>query len=188
MKKLSKIVALLLAGAMAMVMLTACSGGADGPNAPGNPKEQEMMKNITSSSQGKGIKENDPGLYQTALTDLNTDIEAHSKKGGIFVGDIRVRGTNPAEEYVTITVTADYKVGQFLTNLLDFISENIGIKYPGTKVDFKTNGSCQPLSSGLTNMAPTLQWLFRSRTSTTPRPDHINIFPRRAPALRGFLF
>ena len=27
MKKLSKIVALLLAGAMAMVMLTACSGG-----------------------------------------------------------------------------------------------------------------------------------------------------------------
>ena len=140
MKKLSKIVALLLAGAMAMVMLTACTGG-DGPNAPGNSKEQEMMQTIKQSSQGKGIKENDSGLYQTALTDLNTDIEAHSKKGGVFVGDIRVRGTNPAEEYVTITVTADYKVGQFLTNLLDFISANIGIKYPGTKVDFKTNGS-----------------------------------------------
>lgn len=30
MKKLSKIVALLLAGAMAMVMLTACSGGGTG--------------------------------------------------------------------------------------------------------------------------------------------------------------
>ena len=43
MKKLSKIVALLLAGAMAMVMLTACTGG-NGPNTPGNPKEQEMMK------------------------------------------------------------------------------------------------------------------------------------------------
>ena len=139
MKKLSKIVALLLAGAMAMVMLTACSGGA--PEAPGNPKEQEMMQTIKQSSQGKGIKENDPGLYQTALTDLNTDIEAHSKKGGVFVGDIRVRGTNPAQEYVTITVTADYKVGQFLTNLLDFISANIGIKYPGTKVDFKTDSS-----------------------------------------------
>lgn len=140
MKKLSKIVALLLAGAMAMVMLTACSGG-DGPNAPGNPKEQEMMKNITSSSQGKGIKENDPDLYKTALSDLNTDIEAHSKKGGIFVGDIRVRGIDPAQEHVTITVTADYRVGQFLTNLLNFISENIGIKYPGANVDFKTNGS-----------------------------------------------
>ena len=32
MKKLSKIVALLLAGAMAMVMLTACSGGGNGSN------------------------------------------------------------------------------------------------------------------------------------------------------------
>lgn len=140
MKKLSKIVALLLAGAMAMVLFTACTGGG-APEAPGNPKEQEMMQTIKQSSQGKGIKENDPGLYQTALTDLNTDIEAHSKKGGAFVGDIRVRGTNPAQEYVTITVTADYKVGQFLTNLLDFISANIGIKYPGTKVDFKTNSS-----------------------------------------------
>lgn len=140
MKKLSKIVALLLAGAMAMVLFTACTGGG-APEAPGNPKEQEMMQTIKQSSQGKGIKENDPGLYQTALTDLNTDIEAHSKKGGAFVGDIRVRGTNPAQEYVTITVTADYKVRQFLTNLLDFISANIGIKYPGTKVDFKTNSS-----------------------------------------------
>lgn len=141
MKKLSKIVALLLAGAMAMVMLTACTGGGNGPNTPGNPKEQEMMKNITSSEQGKGIKENDPDLYKTALTDLNTDIKAHSEKGGAFVGDLRVRGTNPAQEYVTITVTADYRVGQLLTNLLDFISANIGIKYPGTKVDFKTNSS-----------------------------------------------
>ena len=54
MKKLSKIVALLLAGVMAMVMLTACSGG-NGPNTPGNPKEQEMMKKITSSSQVKNL-------------------------------------------------------------------------------------------------------------------------------------
>lgn len=138
MKKLKKFAALLLVGVMALALLTACGGG---PNVPGNSKEQEMMKTIMDSSQGKGIKENDPGLYQTALTDLNTDIEAHSKKGGAFVGDIRVRGTNPAQEYVTITVTADYKVGQFLTNLLDFISANIGIKYPGTNVDFKTSSS-----------------------------------------------
>lgn len=141
MKKLSKIVALLLAGAMAMVLFTACTGGGNGPNTPGNPKEQEMMKKITSSSQGKGIKENDPDLYQTALTDLNTDIKAHSEKGGAFKGDIRVKGTDPAQEYVTITVTADYRGGQLLTNLLDFISANIGIKYPGAKVDFKSSSS-----------------------------------------------
>lgn len=35
--------------------------------------------------------------------------------------------------------------------------------------------------------AAMLQSQFRSRTSTTPRPDNINIFPRRAIALRGFL-
>ena len=139
MKKLKKFAALLLVGVMALALLTACGGG--GSNVPGNPEEQKMMDTIKQSSQGEGIKENDPGLYQTALTDLNTDIEAHSKKGGAFVGDIRVRGTNPAQEYVTITVTADYRVGQFLTNLLDFISANIGIKYPGTNVDFKTNSS-----------------------------------------------
>ena len=141
MKKLSKIVALLLAGAMAMVMLTACTGGGGGPDVPGNPKEQEMMKTIKQSDQGKGIKENDPVLYQTALTDLNTDLKLQSKNHGIFLGDIRVKGTDPAEEYVTITVTADYRVGKFLTNLLKFISDNIGVKYPGTNVDFNGNSS-----------------------------------------------
>lgn len=140
MKKLSKIVALLLAGAMAMVMLTACTGG-NGPNTPGNSEEQKMMEKITSSSQGKGIKENDPGLYQTALSDLNADFKTQSEKGGKFKGDLRVRGTDPAQEYVTITVTADYRVGQLLTNLLNFISKNIGIKYPGANVDFSGNSS-----------------------------------------------
>lgn len=141
MKKLSKIVALLLAGAMAMVMLTACTGGGNGPNTPGNSKEQETMKTIKQSEQGKGIKENDPVLYQTALTDLNTDFEAQSKNGGKFKGDLRVRGTDPAEEYVTITVTADYKASEFITYLLNFISTKIRIKYPGTKVDFKSDSS-----------------------------------------------
>ena len=140
MKKLSKIVALLLAGAMAMVMLTACTGG-NGPNTPGNSEEQKMMEKITSSSQGKGIKENDPGLYQTALSDLNADFKTQSEKGGKFKGDLRVRGTDPAQEYVTITVTADYRVGEFLTYLLNFISANIGIKYPGANVDFKSSSS-----------------------------------------------
>lgn len=40
MKKLSKIVALLLAGVMAMVMLTACSGG-NGPNTPATPRNRK---------------------------------------------------------------------------------------------------------------------------------------------------
>lgn len=139
MKKLSKIVALLLAGALTMLMFTACGGG--GSNVPGNPEEQKMMDTIKQSSQGKGIKENDPGLYQTALSDLNADFKTQSEKGGKFKGDLRVRGTDPAEKYVTITVTADYRSSEFITSLLKFIGDNIGIKYPGTNVDFSGNSS-----------------------------------------------
>ena len=137
MKKLSKIVALLLAGAMAMVMLTACTGG-NGPNTPGNSEEQKMMEKITSSSQGKGIKGNDPVLYQTALTDLNTDFEAQSKNGGKFNGRVRVNGIDSAQEYITITVTADYRSSEFIKYLLNRISAYIG---SGTKVDFKSDSS-----------------------------------------------
>ncbi len=140
MKKLSKIIALLLAGAMAMVMLTACTGG-NGPNTPGNSEEQKMMEKITSSEQGKGIKGNDPGLYQTALSDLNADFKTQSEKGGKFKGELRVKGTDPAEKYVTITVTANYRSSEFITSLLKFISDNIGRKYPDTNVDFSGNSS-----------------------------------------------
>ena len=140
MKKLSKIVALLLAGALTMLLFTACGGGG-GAGKIEEDKQKDMMNNIMSSSQGKKIKENDPGLYQTALSDLNTDIEAHSKEGGAFKGDVRVRGIAPAEEFVTITVTADYKVGQALTYLLNLISTKIRIEYPGTNVDVSANSS-----------------------------------------------
>ena len=46
MKKLSKIVALLLAGAMAMVMLTACTGGGGGGTQDNSKEEQELMEQI----------------------------------------------------------------------------------------------------------------------------------------------
>ena len=64
MKKLKKFVALLLVGVMALALLTACGGGS---NVPGNPEEQKMMDTIKQSSQGKGIKENDPGSKLASL-------------------------------------------------------------------------------------------------------------------------
>lgn len=60
MKKLSKIVALLLAGAMAMVMLTACSGGG---NTGSNLKEDSdaeakvLSKYSTSVANNKELKD-----------------------------------------------------------------------------------------------------------------------------------
>lgn len=60
MKKLSKIVALLLAGAMAMVMLTACTGGG---NTGSNLKEDKdaeakvLSKYSTSVANNKELKD-----------------------------------------------------------------------------------------------------------------------------------
>ena len=51
MKKLSKIVALLLAGAMAMVMLTACSGGGNTGNMKEDTKtEDEVLSKYSTST------------------------------------------------------------------------------------------------------------------------------------------
>ena len=42
---------------------------------------------------------------------------------------------------MTITVTANYRSSEFITNLLKFISANIGFKYPDANVDFNSNNS-----------------------------------------------
>lgn len=70
MKKLSKIVALLLAGAMAMVMLTACSGGS---NAETKAKENKMIDSL--KEQGvMTASENDNTLRKKTMEILNQDI------------------------------------------------------------------------------------------------------------------
>lgn len=52
MKKLSKIVALLLAGALTMLLFTACGGGGGGSFGQRMPDdEKEAFKNFTSKAQ-----------------------------------------------------------------------------------------------------------------------------------------
>lgn len=71
MKKLSKIVALLLAGAMAMVMLTACSGGG---NTGSNLKEDSdaeakvLSKYSTSVANNKELKDEAEKFLDEKLT------------------------------------------------------------------------------------------------------------------------
>lgn len=68
MKKLSKIVALLLAGALTMLLFTACSGGGGGPT-----EEQKVLAQI---SQEKGVQvTNDAELRAVAERRLDESLE-----------------------------------------------------------------------------------------------------------------
>lgn len=134
MKKLSKIVALLLAGALTMLLFTACGGGGGG--STDEQKEAAMLTALTSSSQcSETAKTNDPELRSTLLTDLNAQL-----KTGRFKGDVKVTGITPPEENITITVMTEYRYGERLQDLIKMITNYIDRMYPGTNVDVNANG------------------------------------------------
>ena len=134
MKKLSKIVALLLAGALTMLLFTACGGGGGG--STDEQKEAAMLTALTSSPQcSETAKTNDPELRSALLTDLNAQL-----KTGRFKGDVKVTGITPPEENITITVMTDYRNGERLQELIKMITDHIGRVYPGTNVNVNANG------------------------------------------------
>ena len=135
MKKLSKIVALLLAGALTMLLFTACGGGGGGGSTD-EQKEAAMLTALTSSSQcSETAKTNDPDLRRTLLTDLNAQL-----KTGRFKSDVKVTGITPPEENITITVMTDYRKGERLQDLIEMITKHIGSQYPDKNVNVNANG------------------------------------------------
>lgn len=141
MKKLSKIVALLLAGALTMLLFTACSGGGGGGfGHRDQDKEDEAFGKFTSEAQASSLKVNDKGLQAVAdgylQKDLNSSVEFFGAK---LVGKVHVDGKD--QEYLTITMTAQYDYGFIVTKILGEIQEEVGKELPGTKVDVKGNGS-----------------------------------------------
>lgn len=134
-KKLSKIVALLLAGALTMLLFTACGGG--GGSSTDEQKEAAMLTALTSSPQcSETAKTNDPELRNMLLTDLNAQL-----KTGRFKSDVKVKGIRPdPEENITITVMTEYRYGERLQDLIEKITNHIGSTYPGTNVDVNANG------------------------------------------------
>ena len=74
MKNLKKFVALLLAGVMAMVMLTACGGGTDT-----DEKKQALAYKVVSHSKqvnSASVTENDKELQRIAEGHLQDDLNA----------------------------------------------------------------------------------------------------------------
>lgn len=113
MKKLSKIVALLLAGALTMLLFTACGGG-------GQTEEQKVMAKI---SQEKGVQAtNDAELR--AVAERRLDESLQYKVFG-YAGAYKFY-TDPVGNDLAVTITArhNYK-DTFLSTVLTYISQYI---------------------------------------------------------------
>ena len=116
MKKLSKIVALLLAGALTMLLFTACGGG-------GGPTEEQKV--LAKISQEKGVQAtNDAELREVAERNLNEDLNAQFKILG-YAGAFKFH-TDTLENDLVITITAryDYK-DTLLSDVLNRISNHV---------------------------------------------------------------
>ena len=140
MKKLSKIVALLLAGALTMLLFTACSGGGGGFGHRDKDEEDRAFGKFKGMAQASSVTENDKSLQAVAdgylQKDLNSSVEFFGAK---LVGKVHVDGKD--QEYLTITMTAQYDYGFIVTKILTEIQEEVGKELPGTKVNVKGNGS-----------------------------------------------
>lgn len=86
MKKLSKIVALLLAGALTMLLFTACSGGGGGGSFGQRVPEDEEKAFKDFKAQASSVTENDKSLQAVAdgylQKDLNSSVEFFWRKAG----------------------------------------------------------------------------------------------------------
>lgn len=140
MKKLSKIVALLLAGALTMLLFTACGGGGGGFGHRDKDEEDRAFGKFKDMEQASNVTENDKSLQAVAdgylQKDLNSSVEFFGAK---LVGKVHVDGKD--QEYLTITMTAQYDYGFIVTKILTEIQEEVGKELPGTKVNVKGNGS-----------------------------------------------
>ena len=135
MKNLKKFVALLLAGVMAMVMLTACSGGGN----TGNMKEDKDAEAEILSKYSTGT--NDRALKAEAEKFLDEKLNASVDIGGYgFVFDSEVKGKNDKNQtYLTVLVAAKFTYKDtLLGDILDEISKMINTD---ANVDIKQNGT-----------------------------------------------
>lgn len=139
MKNLKKFVALLLAGVMAMVLFTACSGG----TVTDEQKQELAYKRISGSKQvdAASVTENDRELQAVAEKYLQQDLKGSVDfLGAKWVAGFHVDGKK--EEYLTITATSSYKAGYLVTMMLDHLQDWVGGKeLPDTNVNLNAKGS-----------------------------------------------
>lgn len=139
MKNLKKFVALLLAGVMAMVMLTACGGG-----TVTDEQKQERAYNVIRGNNrvnSASVTENDKQLQQIAEGHLQEDLKGSVDfLGAKWVAGFHVDGKK--DKYLTITATSSYKAGYLITMLVDHLQDWVGKEeLPDTNVNLNAKGS-----------------------------------------------
>lgn len=123
MKKLSKIVALLLAGALTMLLFTACGGGGGSSMSEDKDAETKVM-GLIQKKEGAASLQNDSDMQKIAAAKLDEDLKgAFDVLGYKFKGNVHVEGEN--EQYLIVTVTANYWFdGTLLNKLLQKIENS----------------------------------------------------------------
>ena len=130
MKKIKRFAAVLLAGIMALALLTAC-GGDTGTGKIDKEKQDEMEKQLANV----GITANDPELYQIALKHLEADI-LFSKGKPLFRNSIYQKGIDSPEKNVILTVTAKYDSSNTdLAYLTAFMESMLKLNYPDAAIN-----------------------------------------------------
>lgn len=141
MKNLKKFVALLLAGVMAMVLFTACSGGGTGTDETRQELAFDTIRRRSQQVDQARVTENDKELQRIAeghlQEDLNGSVEFFGAK---WVAGFHVDGKD--KEYLTITATSSYTGGYFIRKLVDGLQAWVGSEeLPDTNVNLKAKGS-----------------------------------------------
>ena len=172
MKNLKKFVALLLAGVMAMVMLTACGGG--NGTVIDEKKQEKAYKTISGSKQvnSASVTENDRELQAIAEKYLNQDLNGSVDfLGAKWVAGFHVDGKGT--EYLTITATSSYTAGFLLKNLLDGLQDWVGGKeLPDTNVNLKADGSWMKLGV-VVKTNPTTKQSYMAVTFRIVNPSYV---------------
>lgn len=125
MKKLSKIVALLLAGALTMAPVHRLCGGGGGSSSMSEDKDAETkVMGLIQKKEGAASLQNDSDMQKIAAAKLDEDLKgAFDVLGYKFKGNVHVEGEN--EQYLIVTVTANYWFdGTLLNKLLQKIENS----------------------------------------------------------------
>ena len=133
MTKLRKLTALLLAGALALLLLTACGGGSSSPEAQA---EANVMRAINSNRAVALC--NDDGMREVAAARLD-DLEAELKGGALgynFFNKVKTEWDSDNKNG-TITLVAKY---DYQDTTLQKIIDHISNGTPNSDLNIVLNG------------------------------------------------